>query len=156
MFKKLEFDIKKDTCLQEIFDYRSLENSKEAFEEQLWYLLNEPRFEEQVEIVKKIKWLFFTTDSIYTLVGIKDYNELWAMDEDGELCKADIDLANLPFYLHPDLSRKNFWTLPKRKDLADSFIYYFDYCEKNNIKLLPENLSWKEPLLKFLDQHNID
>ena len=152
MFKKLEFDIKKNTCLQEIFDYRSLENSAEAFDTQLWYLLNEPRFDGQVEIVKQIKWLFFTRDMTYTLVGSIG-NELWAMDEDGELCKADIDLANLPFYLHPDLSRKNFWTLPRRKDLADSFIYYFDYCEKNNIELLPENLLWKKQIQDFLDSH---
>ena len=76
------------------------------------------------------------------------------MDEDGELCKADIDLANLPFYITFHPSEEDFWTLPRRKELIISFLYYFDYCEKNNIKLLPENLAWKEPLLKFLDQHN--
>ena len=30
--------------------------------------------------------------------------------------------------------------------LFHSFIYYFDYCEKNNIELLPENLLWKKQI----------
>ena len=152
MFKKLESELPQDTYLQLLFDYRSIDNSKEAFDTQLWYLLNEPRFDGQVEIVKQIKWLFFTRDMTYTLVGSIG-NELWAMDEDGELCKSDIDLANLPFELYPDLSKKDFWTWPKRKELAISFIYCFDYCEKNNIELLPKNLLWKKQIQDFLDNH---
>ena len=58
MFKKLEIDITKDSCLQKVFNYGSLEDSDEAFDTQLWYLLNEPRFEGQVEIVKKLNGYF--------------------------------------------------------------------------------------------------
>ncbi len=152
MINTLIKDIKKDIFIQNIFDYDSIELCNEAFQTQMWYLLNEPRFEGQVEIVKQIEWLFFTDNPIYSLVGVIG-NELWAMDEDGELCKSDVDLANLPFSIHPDLSRTTFWTWPKRKELAISFIYYFNYCEKNNIELLPENLLWKKQIQDFLDNN---
>lgn len=151
MIEQLEIDIKKNNHLQILFDYETIEGST-SFDTQLWYLLNEPRFDGQVEIVKKIKWLFFTRDMTYALVGSIG-NELWAMDEDGELCKSDIDLANLPFELYPDLSETDFWIYPKRIELANAFIYYFDYCEKNNITLLPENLLWKNQIQDFLDNN---
>lgn len=150
----LKDDLHSNEFLQKIFTYRSVFNS-EAFNTQLNYLLNEPRFDGQIEIVEKIEWLCFVNNDNYSLIGLLN-NDLWYMDEDGDLYEAKFPLQELPFKIRPDLSNKNHWRWETRKEVAKAFIYYFDYCEKNNIKLLPENLSWKEPLLKFLDQHNID
>ena len=102
----LKNDLKTNTQLQDIFNYDSIEESQNTFNEQLWYLLNEPRFEGQVEIVKDIEWLFFTSNDDFVMVGIID-NEVWSLDGDGELTQVDSNLANMPFKIFDRLIKKS-------------------------------------------------
>ncbi len=146
----LKDDLKIDLKIQKVFNYVNIEQSKNTFEEQLWYLLNEPRFDGQVEIVKEIEWLFFTSSDDYVMVGVRR-DEVWTLDGDGELNKADFDLNNAPFFIFKNLINEMEYF--EEYTLFHSFIYYFNYCEKNNIELLPENLLWKKQIQDFLDNH---
>jgi hypothetical protein len=147
----LKYDLKIDLKIQKVFNYVNIEQSKNTFEEQLWYLLNEPRFDGQVEIVKEIEWLFFTSSDDYVMVGVRG-DEVWAMDGDGELTQAEFSLEQFPFYFWSSPIKKvNFWR--ENSDFCINFLYYFNYCEQNNIKLLPEHLLWKEEIQDLLDNH---
>ncbi len=146
----LKDDLKIDLKIQKVFNYVNIEQSKNTFEEQLWYLLNEPRFDGQVEIVKDIEWLFFTASDDYVMVGVRG-DEVWTLDGDGELNKADFDLNNAPFFIFKNLINEMEYF--EEYTLFHSFIYYFNYCEQNNIELLPENLLWKKQIQDFLDNH---
>lgn len=147
----LKNDLKIDKKLQDIFNYDSIEESKNVFDEQLWYLLNEPRFDGQVEIVKEIEWLFFTSNDDYIMVGIRN-NKVWSIDGDGELTNKHISLEDFPFSLwNPPNNNLSFYE--ESLDFCKNFLYYFDYCQKNNIELLPENFLWKEPIQKILDNN---
>lgn len=146
----LKNDLKLEKNLIKVFNYVSLEENKQVFDEQLWYLLNEPRFEGQVAIVQEIEWLFFTANDNYVMIGVNG-KDVWSIDGDGFLTKAHFDLANAPFYIFENLTNE----LDSFKDytLFHSFMYYFDYCNKNNIELLPENLLWKKQIQDFLDNN---
>ena len=147
----LKSDSKIDKKLQNVFNYDSIEESKFTFEEQLWYLLNEPRFDGQEDIVKEIEWLFFTSNDDYVMVGVRE-DEVWAMDGDGELTQAEFSLEQFPFYFWSSpIKNVNFWR--KNSDFCINFLYYFNYCEQNNIELLPEHLLWKKQIQDFLDNN---
>ena len=145
----LKNDLKIDLKIQNVFNYDSIEESKFTFEEQLWYLLNKPRFDGQEDIVKEIEWLFFTSNDDYVMVGVRG-DEVWAMDGDGELTNSDSNLPNMPFKIFDRLLRD---MSIRVKDLLLNFLYYFNYCEKNNIELLAENLLWKKQIQDFLDNN---
>lgn len=105
----LKYDLKIDKKLQNVFNYDSIEESKVTFEEQLWYLLHEPRFDGQIAIVQEIEWLFFTSNDDYVMVGVRG-DEVWSLDGDGELTKLEFSLEKFPFYFWSSpIKNLNFW-----------------------------------------------
>lgn len=49
----LKDDLKMYLKIQKVFNYVNIEQSKNTFEEQLWYLLNEPRFDVMLKLLKR-------------------------------------------------------------------------------------------------------
>lgn len=140
--KTLLNDIKSCEYLKSIFRYYSDEYIEKIT---VPYLIENPRWEGQPEIVMKVEWLFETNHSLYKTVGILD-DVLWFVDDEGEMDKEIFNIYNLPFHLTASPLECD-WRQRKIKVL--SFLYYFDYCEKNNINLDAENFKWKKELEKY-------
>lgn len=135
-------DIENNEYLKLVFDYRY---SKEyIMERSVPDLIENPRWEGQSEVSKKINWLYGSSDSLYDVIGVLN-DIVWFVDSEGDMDKADCDLYNLPFRFVSSPFEDD-WK--QMKNMLFSFLYYFNYCEKNKIILKPENYQWKKELEK--------
>ena len=142
-------DIFKNEYLSSVFNASELD--KDFINEQVNGLMENEIIENQ-KIIPNIEWLFKTTDSTYFMIG--EYNQtIYFMDSEGGFETLDCSLFNLPFLLYPTSPTENFNLWLRKINQTKSFMYYFDYCEKNNIELLPENLLWKEEIQKILNNN---
>ncbi len=148
-FEDFRQEIKNNIYLKMLFDYHDLTRE----DDELIEAVLDDETEENKKIISQINWLFTTNDSTYYLIGIID-NNINFIDSEGIFCDTDDDIYYLPFLLYDLINYSQYW---KKNDLKiKAFIYYFDYCDKNGIKLLPEYLAWKQPLLDFISETNND
>lgn len=140
--KLIKDTLANDLRISQVFDCIAVDDGiKDGFFPDV---LSCAEFNGECNLLEATDWLFLTSHSMFTLVGVFN-NVVWFIDSEGYTGCANCDIYNLPFLLAFNPFTDDDWFL---NDLSrvDNFLYYFSYCEKNRILLLPENYAWKSKL----------
>lgn len=135
-------DVLSDNKLRLVFDYQ--EDAEWLKSDFIPYLIGSQEWKGLREIESSLVWLYGTGNTLYRAIAILN-KFVWFMDIEGDVNCTNCDIYNLPFLLAFNPFTDDDWFL---NDLSrvDNFLYYFSYCEKNRILLLPDNYAWKAKL----------
>lgn len=108
------------------------------------YMLPSSELKKQFSFVK---WIYMSTLSHATLIGILESEEVFTMDDEGStfiLCNSffEIPFNIIDIYFMTDNSK---YKLHKNKEYLDNLKFYTKWCEDNNIKIDPKYLEILKP-----------
>jgi hypothetical protein len=99
---------------------------------------------EILEESKGIKWLFFSNEQNYSLIGVED-EYVYALDSEGFLIEVCIGIENTPYELLRVLSESGNNgsvkdILQYNKEFELDLLKYENWCKSNNIQLDKNNI----------------
>lgn len=123
--------IKTDEKFKQIFHFET--DSKKDFN----YMLPDKELREQFSFVN---WIYMSTISQATLIGLIEQEQVFTMDTDGETFILCDSFFEIPFRLIKSYFRSNNYKFelhsdPENKDYLDNLKFYKEWCQTNNINI---------------------
>lgn len=143
-------DLVSDEKLRRVFDY--YEDKNEAYGHAKYSLEMGNGWKGFPEMFKEIEWCFLCGHSTYCAIGLIK-STVFFMDSEGGFDCAECGIYDLPFLLNYS-PFENEGLYLRYSFVIDDYLYYFSYCEKRKILLLPENYAWKAKLLELKSKNS--
>lgn len=129
--KKTMILIKKDERLRKVFHFET--DSKKNFN----YMLSDSELREELSFVN---WIYMSTISQATLIGLIEKEQVFTMDTDGETFILCDSFFEIPFELVKDYVRCENYKIslhnkPEHKKYLENLEFYANWCKENDINI---------------------